>query len=184
MGWYPVEQAPYDADYWAKYEGYARTDRGLALNRARLDLVSAYHDGPLVDVGIGCGQFVQSRPGTVGYDVNPVGVRWLKARGLWHDPYKGEIEAASFWDSLEHIPEPAPLLANIRRWVFVSLPIFRDSAHVLRSKHFRKDEHCWYWTRHGLIGWMRAQGFVCRLVDCREQLLGREDIESFVFERC
>jgi hypothetical protein len=38
------------------------------------------------------------------------------------------VDVACFWDSLEHIHNPTPLLQNVRRWVFTSLPIFRNLA--------------------------------------------------------
>ncbi len=40
----------------------------------------------------------------MGYDVNPVGVQWLKLRGRWIDLYTADaFPALTFWDSLEHI---------------------------------------------------------------------------------
>lgn len=189
MGFYPVREQPYDAAYFAKYQGYAATDMGRALTEARIDFVARHFKGELVDIGIGCGDFVAARAlrrecgFTFGYDVNPAGVEWLQRYGCWLDPYRKAVAAATFWDSLEHIADPAPILANIDRFVFVSLPIFTDCAHVLRSKHFRKDEHCWYWTRDGFTAWMAEQGW--RLIEQNrmETDLGREDIETFAFER-
>ena len=39
----------------------------------------------------------------------------------------------------------------VERLVFLCLPLFTGPEHVLRSKHFRPEEHCWYWTRDGLL---------------------------------
>lgn len=187
MGFYPVdpEDEPYDEDYFRKYQEYAATPRGRAITSARVDLVAAHHAGELVDVGIGCGDFIQARgPETYGCDVNPVGVRWLHERGLYRDPYHGSVEAVSLWDVLEHLPFPAALLANVRTWVFTCLPVFRDDRHLLASKHFRKDEHRWYWTREGLLEWFGAHGFRCVEESDSETQLGREDIRTFAFRRC
>lgn len=184
MGRYPVTEQPYDEGYFEKYREYANTELGRELTAARVSLVNAYTDGEVVDVGIGCGQFVETRGGqTWGYDINPAGVQWLTDRGLWRNPRERKAEALTFWDVLEHIPDPGPILANAGNWVFVSLPIFTGIDHVLRSKHFRKDEHCWYWTRDGLIQWMMERGFTNRYRSEMESELGREDIETFVFER-
>lgn len=191
MGFYPITNGDvYNEAYFRKYQGYAVTDLGRALTRARVELVERHAPGVhLVDVGIGCGQFVSQRLNrpltgmTYGFDVCPNGVTWLKEQNLWWDPYKKEIEAASFWDSLEHIPDAAQILVNVTRWVFCSLPLFTGPDHVLRSKHFRTDEHCWYWTRDGLIAWMAEQGFRCLEHNTMESLLGREDIHTFVFRR-
>ena len=184
IGYLPLDGAqPYDESYFAKYAGYAETDVGRRLNAARMALVARHWDGPLVDVGIGCGQFVAARPMTQGYDVNPAGIAWLNERDLWCDPYAQDVRAACFWDSLEHITDPAPLLANVRDKAFVALPIFRDMQHALGSKHFRPDEHCWYFTERGFVAFMDAHGFRLVEVTDDEMRIGREDILSFAFER-
>jgi hypothetical protein len=36
--------------------------------------VARHHQGKVLDVGIGSGQFVETRPETWGYDVNPEGI--------------------------------------------------------------------------------------------------------------
>jgi hypothetical protein len=89
----------------------------------------------------------------------------------------------TLWDVLEHIPDYRPLLANVRQWLFVSLPIFRDAEHVLRSKHFRTDEHCWHFSRNGLVYAMKLCGFALVSESSFETDLGREDIGSFAFRR-
>lgn len=186
MGFYPTPDASdiYDADYFQKYRGYAMTSLGRELTRLRVELVNAYTGGDVVDVGIGCGQFVETRGNfTFGYDVNRVAIHWLQARLRWRDPYAAPVEAISLWDVLEHIKNPTPLLTNVRRWVFCSLPIFTGPYDVLGSKHFRRDEHCWYWTSGGLVRWMDAHGFAVRHVGDAETVAGRQGIATFVFER-
>lgn len=183
MGYYPVREQPYDEAYFAKYEAYARTEMGLAITAARVELVRRHARGEVVvDIGIGCGAFVEAMD-CYGFDINPAGARWLQQHGAFWNPYKREAGALTFWDCLEHIHDPAPLLAHAREWVFCSLPLFEGPEHVLRSKHFRRDEHCWYWTRAGLIGWMAEHGFRCVEHNTAESLLGREDIHSFAFRR-
>ncbi|WP_249278403.1 methyltransferase domain-containing protein [Bordetella genomosp. 7] len=185
MGYYPVkpEDMPYDAEYFAKYRENADTGIGRALTQARMDLVARHYTGFLLDVGIGCGQFVEARPQTFGYDVNPAGVAWLRDRGWYQDLYAGTCAALSFWDSLEHIQDPGAAVRQAREWVFVSLPIFDGADHCLRSKHFRKNEHIWYWTHDGIIRWMAAQGFECVESNTVETEIGREGIGSYAFRR-
>lgn len=185
MGYYPVNRAdePYDAGYFDKYRAYASTDMGRALTAARVDLVSRYYDGELVDVGIGCGAFVEARPDTFGFDVNPAAVAWLWGAGLYRDLYRDEIPAATFWDSLEHIEDPGAALACVEQFAFVSLPIFDDCEHVRQSKHFRRDEHRWYWTRAGFVAWASACGFETIARSRMESDLGRDGIETFVLRR-
>ena len=190
MGYFPVDQrlGVYDAGYWAKYVAMDASPMGQRLQRARVDFVERHlgSNAELIDVGIGAGGFLteRNRRGlpTFGTDVNPIALEWLSERGLWRDPCTDPVGALSFWDCLEHIPEPDPLLAPAD-FVFVSLPIFEGPEHVLRSKHFRKDEHCWYWTRDGLIAWMARRGFACAEHNTMESVLGREDIHSFAFLR-
>jgi hypothetical protein len=93
------------------------------------------------------------------------------------------VDAVTFWDSLEHIHDPGPLLANVRRFVFVSLPVFSGPDDVLRSKHYKREEHCWYFTQRGLRNFMWEFGFQFVAGNNMEQAAGREQIESFVFER-
>jgi hypothetical protein len=188
MGFYPVVPGPepYDLAYWERYEGYDASPLGHRLTGARIEMVNRWWTGPLIDVGIGAGGFLKARSGfapTFGADVNPHAIAYLESRGLRRDPEadNGRI-ALSFWDCLEHIHEPDAMLARAL-FVFVSLPLFTGPEHVLRSRHFRRDEHCWYWTREGLLQWFAARGFQCQEHNTAESLLGREDIHSFAFRR-
>ena len=55
------------ASYFAKYLGYRDTELGRRLTQCRVDLVDRHWAGPVVDVGIGAGAFVEARPRTRGY---------------------------------------------------------------------------------------------------------------------
>src|SRR5215831_12714731 len=165
IGYYPVDAGlePYDQDYFNRFNQNARTDIGRALMQARFNFVENHYRGPLIDIGIGSGAFVELRSNrgraTYGYDVNPAGVEWLENRKLFVDPYLVRFEAVTLWDVLEHLPDFQPLLDNVNDWVFLSLPIFENAEHVLTSKHLRTAEHYWYFTRHGLIYAMGMCGF-------------------------
>jgi hypothetical protein len=65
----------------------------------------------------------------------------------------------------------------------MSIPIFSGKDHALASKHFRPDEHYWYFTKVGLMGFMLGLGFTCRSESSFEIALGREDIQTFAFRR-
>jgi hypothetical protein len=183
MGFYPVIDPVYGPDYWAKYEGYGKTPMGKAITACRAWFVGQClkPDEQLLDVGIGSGDFVRSRPNTFGQDVNPVALAWLQGLDLLGN--YDEIPNYSFWDTLEHILDAKGVVAKIKNYCFVSLPIFRDREHVLKSKHFRPDEHYWYWTEVGLINWFDEQGFALRRMTSIESVLGREDIMSYAFQR-
>jgi hypothetical protein len=183
IGYFPVAAMPYDESYFDKYVSYEAQPSGPAITNARIAFVARHFAGTLLDVGIGSGHFVRSRPDTFGYDVNPRGLQWLHDRKVYRDLYTGLHDAATFWDSLEHIPSPGDALARVQGFVFVSIPIFESVEHVLRSKHFRKDEHFWYFTATGFVRWMFLNGFELVEYSRFECELGREDIGSFAFRR-
>lgn len=185
MGYLPiVAEQPYDAAYFAKYQAYAGTDMGRAITEARAALVRRHALGATgCDVGIGCGAFIEAAGG-YGYDVNPVGIAWLKERGIWWDPYQKPVQALTCWDSLEHVREPGRLVRQAEEWVFCSLPIVPgDGPPDPDWRHYRPDEHRWYWTHSGFIEWMHQQGFGCAEHNRMETELGRLDIGSYAFTR-
>jgi len=176
----------YDSKYFARYQRQAKTPIGRQLMERRVSFVEQHYLGTLVDVGIGSGAFVDlrnttGRP-TTGFDINPAGVEWLRTRGLLTDPWQG-VRAVSMWDVLEHMPDFDDLLKVVSEWVFVSIPTFVDGEHVLRSKHYRKDEHVWYFTISGLVDTLGSLGFVLVDMSDMETRLGREDIMTFAFRR-
>lgn len=181
LGYYPVEDSPYDEAYWYKYQKMEMTDIGRKLNDARLEIVKRYQWESLIDIGIGSGAFIKELDNAYGFDINPSAVEWLKAIGKYKEPEP--VDAMSFWDSIEHIHNPTDLLNKCRKIVFISTPIYHSKEHILRSKHFRPDEHCWYFTKAGLIGFMDNFGFNCAEYSEIETEIGREDIGSFVFKR-
>jgi predicted TPR repeat methyltransferase len=189
IGYYPVTAGlqPYDQDYFDRFDRDARTELGKALMQARVNFVEKHYRGPLIDIGIGSGAFVELRrkrsQRTYGYDINPAGIEWLQQRHLFLDPYLTRFDAITLWDVLEHIPDFQLLLSNVREWVFLSLPIFYSAEHALNSKHFRPLEHYWYFTRHGLIHAMQICGFELVSESNIETELGREDIGTFTFRR-
>lgn len=181
---------PYDDAYFDKYARYAETERGKAITNARLEFVAKYWEGQLIDVGIGCGDFVGARnaralrfgcdAATYGFDVCEKAVEWLKDQDCYLDH---AIEAVCFWDSLEHMEYPRTWLLDAGYWVFVSLPIFDGPEHALRSKHLRRDEHWWYFTESGFIRYMDDVGFSLVEKNRMEEAHGREDIGTFAFHR-
>lgn len=184
IGYYPVTAQPYDDKYWERYRRMDNTHMARLLTKARIDLVTEYWRGKILDIGIGGGLFVDSYPHyALGYDVNPHAAAHLTVIGRWQDPYEARFEVGTFWDSLEHIADPTLLLANITQWAFVSIPIFKNLTAVIESKHYRKDEHFWYFTHNGFLRFMEVQGFAMKLHSFEETRLGRESISSYAFQR-
>ena len=93
-----------------------------------------------------------------------------------------------FWDSLEHIKKPWEILtqAGPDAFVFVSLPIVDGEdmlESVLASKHFKPEEHYWYFTREGFMRFAAYCGFEVVHHSDEETKIGRESIETFVLCR-
>jgi ADP-heptose:LPS heptosyltransferase len=176
----------YGDAYWEKYQGYAQSPIAHELNLGRIALVRRHvPEGKILDIGIGSGAFVEAAHG-FGWDVNPRGIAWLRERGIFVDPRHANwesITAVTFWDSLEHMADPAEILELIPdgTHIFVSMPIFADLSQVRSSKHYRPNEHLWYFTERGLIQYMNDLDFACLESNHFETELGRESISSFAF---
>ena len=177
----PSAKFPYDEHYLEKKKARENTEVGRLLVQQRCKFVGRRGLG-VVDVGVGAGSFVKANE-CVGYDVNPEMVQWLRNHNCWHDIYTAKIDTACFWDSLEHMLTPEAALVNVTNEVFISIPIFASGEHALKSKHFRPNEHLWYFTEWGLIGWMKKQGFSLLERSCDEERYGREGVGSYRFTR-
>lgn len=186
-GYYPVKNdGVYDDGYFDKYVGYEKTSFGDKLNEARVNLAKKYSQRRIIDIGVGCGQFVKSVDG-LGYDVCPKAIHFLKNSCRWVEFYKiGAYNAdlVTFFDSFEHIDDiDEAVRMCLGRTILMSIPIFRDKEHVLASKHFRKDEHYHYFTDAGLKRWFKLQGYHCVEQNEMETELGRDGIGTYVFEK-
>lgn len=176
---------PYDKDYFQKYVSYENTNISVKLNSFRTEITQKYCKS-ILDIGIGSGEFVKkSKIKTFGYDINPYGINWLKENSKFVNPYEDnldQIEGVCFWDSLEHIPEPSNLLEKlVGKYVFISIPIFDNLLEVRKNKHYRPNEHYYYYTALGLISYMGLMGFNLKEISDREIQAGREGIYTFVF---
>jgi hypothetical protein len=183
MGWHSRPAMTYTGKYFANYQELDATPMGGLLTQARIDLVEKFYPvGVIVDIGIGGGRFVEDG-GAMGYDVCEDAVKWLQDTGRFVDPYAAPVEAITCWDSLEHIPEPEKLLAQVKTWFFVALPLCESADEWMSSKHYKPGEHLHYWSLPGFIDWCEAQGFQVMEVNHAETELGREGITSFAFKR-
>jgi len=172
----------YGADYWEHYINIRQDEIGRALTEHRFWLLSTYVDPTLnCDVGIGSGQFVE-RANCKGFDINPSAIAWLKNYGSYGDPYVEKFNSLTLWDVLEHLDDPTELLASTNI-LLTSLPIFDGLGYCLKSKHFKPDEHIWYFTHDGVQRYLNSFGFEMVYFDDGETLIGRESIRSYCFRR-
>ena len=194
----PLGEAPvpYDQAYFDNYAKYEGTPMGEAITKTRCEMLERHDDeieqSFVMDVGIGSGAFLKALrkrgwKNAYGIDVNPIAINWLKAcNHYWYDgPYKPEaIDVMSFWDVLEHIPDPNPLFEKYQpKVVLVSMPIYQTEAEALASKHFKPGEHCWYFSVGGLIRFMQQRKYRTVEINTAETQLGRKSVYSFAFKR-
>lgn len=173
---------PYDLAYWQNYVALDATERGHHLTRVRAEMVRRWcGPGEIVDIGIGGGAFVREMQ-CLGHDVNEHALQWLdiEKRRWWQDR---DVDTLTFWDSLEHIYDHQPLLKQCKTYVFVSTPIYRDAEHCVTSKHFKPNEHIWYFTDRGLVRYFADNGFELQERNRDEERFGREGIGSYCFAR-
>jgi hypothetical protein len=187
-GHFPVHNAKYDTEYFNKYVRYERTPIGHKINAFRKRIVNKYTKAKVLDIGIGSGSFIKHRGNCLGYDINPKGRSWLEKKGLFFDPYRladfNSIRGITFFDSLEHIRKPEIIFYSLTdQFVFVSIPIFKDLEHLLKSKHLRKNEHYYYFTEKGFIEYMANYNFNLLEVRDDEIKCGREDVYTFIFQK-
>lgn len=192
VGFLEVQNAGvYDEAYFQRYRAMSQTPMAIALNGFRADLVRRHgfrmHAISLLDVGIGDGAFLRTLEADpwirrFGADVNPAGISYLEEHGQLGS-LEETYDVVTFWDSLEHIRDPRWALRAAAKVAIVSIPIFNDVAHVLASRHYRPDEHYWYFTRAGFCAFADREGFDVVDVLATETALGRDGIETFVLNR-
>lgn len=201
IGFLPLEgrAVPYDEPYFEKYVRMGDTTQGQKITDTRIDFLVTWVEKDhtsILDIGIGSGHFLTGLTtrwwpyvahkhwSVYGTDVNPVGIEWLKTHKLFA-PEDLKANVLTFWDVLEHIPDPSPIFNHHQpEWIFAAMPIYHNEEHVFRSKHYKPGEHCWYFTEAGFRRWMASFGYICVGVNAREIVQGgREDIWSFVFRR-
>lgn len=180
----------YDESYFNKCLSYEDQEIARAINAGRVALVDRYAgaDSVILDIGIGSGEFIKKRRNTLGYDVNPTAVAWLKTQGLWSghwDGYHTRFAGFTFWDVIEHVEEPEDYFRWVKTggFVFVSLPVFGSLTKIRASRHYRPGEHLYYWTEGGFVAWMRLHGFMLLGRADYETRAGRDSIVSFAFRR-
>ena len=190
VGFYPVKDTWYDDRYFEASIENSLSPIAEELNKFRARIVDKYLEGKLVlDFGTGCGVYLTYRENTVGYDICPKAIEDLKRTGNYFDYYRNGlddsgIEGITFFDVIEHLRHPESVLDFVTgQFIFISLPIFRDRDHVLGSKHFKINEHFWYYTDHAFRAFMEANGFELIEVTDEETTIGREDIFTYVYRK-
>lgn len=124
--------------------------------------------GRVLDIGCGIGDLLSFRANTVGTDINPRAVAWCREQGHQAElmlpdvlPFQaGEFDAAVIDNVLEHIEDPKPLLAEVRR-------IVRPGGSVLigvpgRRGYASDPDHKVFYDAPVLVATLAAAGFGLR----------------------
>lgn len=182
------ENINYNKEYFENYINYENSKISKKLNNFRCEITKNYSTNVL-DIGIGSGSFLnQLNIKKAGYDINPYGIEWLKNNNLFYDPYSVdeiEFDCITFWDVIEHILEPFNIFKRIKKGAFLitSIPIFDKIEKVHLSKHYKPNEHLYYFTTNGFIFMMGKYGFDLCEIRSDETRVGRECILTFVFQK-
>lgn len=181
----------YDKAYFDKCLAYKGNEIANKVNAGRVALVKRYHVGEIIDIGAGTGEFIESfGEGAKGYDANPYSVEWLRNNNLYSENFT-DSRGFTFWDTLEHVKDPVFYFKRIPKesFVFVSIPVFPQSGpesftkNIRQSKHYRPNEHLYYWTEDGFVDWMKMYGFRLLEKNNSETESGRDGITEFAFKR-
>jgi len=164
----------------SKYNNKAMSEK---VNNARKNFITENllnKDMSILDIGIGNGSFIKSRPNTSGFDIDKKAVEWLKENNKYNDEFE-KFTAFTMWDVLEHLPSPGDYLKRMSGFLFLSLPIFNNLTDIRLSKHYIPGEHLWYFTSLGLRKYLKQYGFNYIKEDDFEIKCGREQIYSYIF---
>jgi len=184
----------YGKQYWKKLKAYdSKPKRKKAVTLSRIEIVQYYcSDGNIFDYGCGTCHFIKElskvkKEGIVdGYDVNRLStLKLVEMDCLGHPEDLEHYQGITFWDVLEHLPEPAEVLKRVSEnaYVFLSIPIFPNLEDIKKSKHYRPNEHYWYFTHEGIKNFMKQFGLSHVQTNNSEIMAGREDIYTFVFKK-
>ena len=184
----------YGDAYKKKYEGYHLTDEGARLSLVRLGVLAQnWPPGTRVlDFGGGVGSFAKTACRN-GYpcDVSDVnGLRMLPGIALVdiEDAFKGQYDVVTFFDLLEHLPDPRELLqrfekSGVQGFVIAAPDPERslDLSLLPSWKHFRRNEHYFGFSPHSLQDILTTRWKMV-LQDNSEECI-REDITTTVWTR-
>jgi SAM-dependent methyltransferase len=109
-----------------EYSQYLRSRSTLGYLYRRLWLyprLNWHLKGRVLDIGCGIGDMLRARRNSIGVDINPANVAWCREQGLDASlmapdelPFPdGSFDGAVLDNVLEHIEQPAALLAETRR---------------------------------------------------------------------
>jgi hypothetical protein len=179
----------YGRDYLQKFTRLESIKATWELNKWRATQAmiaqDEYSAQTIIDVGCAAGTFIKSMKSlmpmarVIGVDINPLAVAHCTVGGL--EAYTNEMfdfiwdthlsqhqhVTMTFWDSLEHMRDPAGFLNRYRpKKVLASLPCLDGflehftSFDICLWKHYRPMEHLWHFTADQFVAFMKEAGYV------------------------
>lgn len=173
----------YDKEYFQRYQDRANTGIERALNRKRYNLISKYRKGGerIIDVGVGNLSFLKIVGCRVrGSDINQI---TISALGNRYSERINGFDHVTMWDVIEHLENPGEFINQIKRYCYISTPIYTTLCWIEKSKHFKIGEHLWYFTDTGIRNLFDSCGFDCLECNDIEMRCGRESIYTYVFKK-
>lgn len=93
-------------------------------------------------------------------------------------------------DVIEHIPEIDSLFDYDFDWAYISTPCRPDDVKAMANwRHFKPNQHLWYFTRDELARWFESKGYEVRYAGHTEDLIRtrwdrtKPNISNFVIKR-
>lgn len=182
--------AKYDKTYLNKCLGYEGSDISNKINDGRIKAVAKYSGEThrCLDIGIGSGEFIKRRNKydriTFGTDVNRSAIDWLKEFKCLREDLT-EFDCFTMWDVLEHVETPESYFKRMSKGsvLYVSIPIFESLNDIVESRHYRPNEHLYYFTHAGFVAYMNNWGFRILEVQDFETKAGRENIKTYICKK-
>jgi SAM-dependent methyltransferase len=173
-----------ETDYTDGYYGEQASSKGLnrlfigLFQRERQKILTARRPGTILDVGCGDGTFLDFLPTgwrKFGYEPSSLGRRILERKNdisfydfVAEPPIKQGFDVITFWQSLEHIPDPARALRTVKKilneggMLFISVPNFGSwQANFFGRCWFHLDpsRHYHHYTAATLKKLLAEEGF-------------------------
>jgi SAM-dependent methyltransferase len=162
----------YDEEYVrSRYDSYSTTPDISYLRANLTEVFCPIEDGRVLDFGCGNGSYLYEMEmrGWECYGMDISGYPFDETDVVEIAPNPGiEVDVVTFFDSLEHLPRPQAVLANLNcRYVVISLPWLSSEGmgphefmkSFMKWKHRRYGEHLWHFTPASLAKMMENAGF-------------------------
>jgi 2-polyprenyl-3-methyl-5-hydroxy-6-metoxy-1,4-benzoquinol methylase len=175
-----ADQAIYDEKYWSHYRTLGNSSLGGEINKARANLVRRYVSGQVLDFGCGAGTFInrmrKDGGSAVGFDINPFSGNCIIERLF------AEYSGVTFWDSIEHLDDPATVLRGLDAdHVFICTPNADNfKGDFTEWRHYKPTEHVHYFNEHSLRMLLESTGYSMVEVSFEESLYRQDGDKNII----